>query len=425
MTLDPARRELAANLFRQEAGKMTAALARVLGWHNLDLAEDLVQETLCQALETWRFGKLPENPAAWLMRAAKNRAIDTIRRERTRRRFASDVSELLSTEWTLARTVSGVFLESEIADGQLRMMLACCAPGVSEAASAALILKLLCGFSVAEIAAAFLAGSDAIEKQITRGKTELARSGELVEVTSAEAIAERLPAVERALYLLFNEGYHGAHPELTTRAELCAEAIRLATLLAGHPAGDVPRVHALLALMCLHGARLPARIDGAGELVLLEQQDRGLWDVALVSRGLDHLARSAAGDELTELHVEAAIAAKHAEAASVGATDWRGILSLYDLLARLNNGPVVALNRAIVVAQLDGPEAGLKEIAAIPDRARLAEYPFYHLALAELERRAGHTQAAERQLELAGRLARSPAEERVIARKLQEIRGTH
>src|SRR5688572_8597222 len=187
MTQGPARGELPPNLFREEAGKMTAALARVLGWHNLDLAEDVVQDTLVHALESWRFG-LPDNPAAWLMRSAKNRAIDLIRRERTRRRFATDVKELLSTEWSLSTTVANVFLESEIADQQLRMMLACCIPGQSEAASAALILKLLCGFSVAEIAAAFLSSTDAIEKQITRGKAALADQGELLEPTSTPAI---------------------------------------------------------------------------------------------------------------------------------------------------------------------------------------------------------------------------------------------
>jgi RNA polymerase sigma-70 factor (ECF subfamily) len=421
MALDPARRELAANLFREEAGKMTAALARVLGLHNLELAEDLVQETLCHALEIWRLGPLPENPAAWLMRAARNRAIDTIRRERTRRRFAADVAALLSTEWTLAQTVDSALLGGELADEQLRMMFSCCAPGLSEGVSAALILKLLCGFSVGEIAAAFLASHDAIEKQLVRGKAVLKTAGVLADVSGAAAVTERLPAVERALYLLFNEGYHGAHPELTIRRELCAEAIRLASLLASHPAGDRPRVHALVALLCLHGARLPARADGAGELVLLEDQDRARWDQALVARGLEHLERSAAGDELTELHLEAAIAARHAQARSIEDTDWRAIRELYDLLARLNPSPVVALNRAIVVAQLDGPEAGLAAIAAIPDRQRLDGYLFYPLALAELERRAGRPAAAARRLERARTLARNPAEERLVARKRRAL----
>jgi RNA polymerase sigma-70 factor (ECF subfamily) len=418
--MDPARRELAADLFRREAGKMTAALARVLGLDNLDLAEDVVQDTLCHALETWRFGALPENPAAWLMRAAKNRAIDVIRRERTRRRFAPDVHDLLSTEWTLTRTIDQVFLDGEFADEQLRMMFSCCAPGVSEPARAALILKLLCGFGVHEIAAAFLATPDAIEKQLVRGKAALRAARELADV-GRDAVAERLPSVERALYLLFNEGYHGAHPELTIRAELCAEAIRLASLLAAHPACDLPRVHALLALFCLHAARLPSRVDAAGDLILFEDQDRARWDAALIARGLCHLERSATGDELTPVHLEAAIAAKHATAPSVAATDWRGVLGLYDLLASIDPGPVVALNRAIVVAQLDGPEAGLAALDAIEDRARLDEYPFYHLALAELEQRAGRRDAAAHALERAQALARNPAEERLVERKRRNL----
>jgi RNA polymerase sigma factor (sigma-70 family) len=419
MTQGPARGELPPNLFREEAGKMTAALARVLGWHNLDLAEDVVQDTLVHALESWRFG-LPDNPAAWLMRSAKNRAIDLIRRERTRRRFATDVKELLSTEWALATTVANVFLESEIADQQLRMMLACCLPGQSEAASAALILKLLCGFSVAEIAAAFLSSTDKIEKQITRGKAALAELGEIIE-PSVASIGERLPAVERALYLLFNEGYHGAHPELTTRTELCSEAIRLASLLASHPAGDLPRVHALLGLMCFHGSRLPARIDAAGDLVTLEHQDRSLWDRQLMCRGIWHLERASTGDEVSELHVEAAIAAAHAESPSVAETDWRGILRLYDLLLRINDSPVVALNRAIVIGQIDGPRAGLAAIEKIEDRERLADYPFFHLAVADLHQRGGELAQARARLEQARALARSPAEERMIARKMREI----
>jgi RNA polymerase sigma factor (sigma-70 family) len=423
MAQTPTRGELPPNLFREEAGKMTAALARVLGWHNLDLCEDVVQDTLVHALESWRFG-LPDNPAAWLMRSAKNRAIDLIRRERTRRRFAGDVKELLSTEWSLATTVAGVFLESEIADQQLRMMLACCIPGQSESASAALILKLLCGFSVAEIASAFLASTDAIEKQITRGKSALASLGEIVEPAGVPSIAERLPAVERALYLLFNEGYHGAHPELTTRTELCTEAIRLTSLLAAHPAGDLPRVNALLALMCFHGSRLPSRVDASGDLVLLENQDRSRWDRCLMIRGIHHLERAATGDEVTELHVEAAIAAAHAEAPSLAGTDWPAILRLYDLLLRLNDSPVVALNRAIVIAQLDGPQAGLTAIAKIPDAARLADYPFFHLAVGELHRRANNSARARTHLEQARTLARSPAEERMIASKLAALPKT-
>jgi RNA polymerase sigma factor (sigma-70 family) len=410
--MEEAPRELAAHLFRREAGKMTAVLARVLGLHNLDLAEELVQETLCQALEAWRFGALPENPGAWLMRAAKNRAIDLIRRERTRRKFA----ELVQTEWTLSGTVRQAFFESEIADEQLRMMFSCCAPELSEAASAALVLKLLCGFSTEEIAAAFLTTVDAVEKQIARGKATLAKTG-LVEV-AGDAVNERLEKVERALYLLFNEGYHGAHPELPVRGELCGEALRLVELLAAHPAGDGPRVHALAALMCLHGARLPARIDEHGDLVLLEDQNREKWDARLMVRGFQHLARSARGTELSQLHIEAAISAKHAEARTFAQTDWRAILHLYDLLPP---GPIVGLNRAIVLAQLEGPQAGLAALDQVPDRDRLAEYPFYYLTVAELQRRAGRIEAATKNLQTARSVARSPAEQRLIARKLEEL----
>ena len=277
--------ELSEHLFRREAGRMVATLTRIFGVHNLGLAEDVVQDAFCRALEVWKFRGMPENPSAWLMATAKNRALDVLRRERTARTFAPELGRLLESEWTLAPTVEELFEANAIKDDQLRMMFSCCHPRLPEEAQVALVLHILCGFSVGEIAGAFVSSHAAIEKRITRGKKALAASKRLFDIVDAADFAARLPSVHRALYLLFNEGYHGASPESAVRVELCHEAIRLVALLLQHPLAATPATHALAALLCLHAARLPARIDAAGNLSSLFDQDRSRWDQDLVTEG--------------------------------------------------------------------------------------------------------------------------------------------
>src|SRR6516164_8190613 len=341
------------HLFRREAGRMVATLTRVFGVHNLALAEDVVQEAFCRALEVWKFRGVPENPSAWLMATAKNRALDVLRRERTARTFAPELGRLLESEWTLAPVVEELFAANAIKDDQLRMMFSCCHPRLSEEAQVALILNILCGFGVDEIAGAFVSGHAAIEKRITRAKKVLAASKRLFDVTAPEDFAKRLPAVHRALYLLFNEGYHGASSETAVRAELCHEAMRLAAILLDHPSGAAPASYALSALMCFDAARLPGRVGAAGNLVAFFDQDRSLWDQNLVVEGLKFMELSASGAELTEYHVEAAIASVYSTAARAEDTDWEAIVSLYDALMAVRPSPIVALNRAIAVAQRD------------------------------------------------------------------------
>src|SRR6516225_3914379 len=273
-------------LFRREAGRMVATLARVFGMHNLALAEDVVQDAFCRALEVWSFRGVPENPSAWLMVTAKNRALDVLRRERTARTFAPELGRLIDSEWTLAPAVEELFAPNIIRDDLLRMMFSCCHPRVPEEGQVALMLHILCGFSVDEIAGAYLSSHAAIEKRIPRAKKVLAGSKRLFDVTVPADVSARLPAVQRALYLLFNEGYHGASAETAVRFELCHEAMRLAAVLLKHPLGATPTTYALSALMCLSAARLPARLDTAGNLTSLFDQDRSLWDRKLVSEGL-------------------------------------------------------------------------------------------------------------------------------------------
>ena len=395
---------------------MVAALTRIFGLHNLALAEDVVQDAFCRALEVWKVRGVPENPSAWLMATAKNRALDVVRRERTARTFAPELSRRLETGWTTAAIVDEAFSPA-IRDEQLRMMFSCCHPRLPEEAQVALILNILCGFGASEIAGAFLTGRAAIEKRISRGKRVLATSKRLFDLADAE-FRPRLAAVRRALYLLFNEGYHGASAESAVRAELCREAMRLTALLGEHPPAAGPETSALAALMSLHAARLPARVDAGGDLSPLADQERSRWDSRLVAQGLALLERSAAGPEVTAYHIEAAIAAAHAGARSVNEADWESIVSLYDRLMAISPSPVVALNRAIAIGQRDGPERGVEEVDSIADRDRLKRYPFYPAALGELELRRGNRGAAREHFQSALPLARNETERRFLEKRV-------
>ena len=410
--------DLEAHLFRREWGRMVAALTRIFGVHNLALAEDVVQDAFCRALEVWKVRGVPRDPSAWLMATARNRALDVLRRERTARTLAPELARLLEGEWTVSPALDQAFAAHAVRDEQLRMMFSCCHPRLPEEAQVALVLNLLCGFGAGEIASAFLDGRAAVEKRISRGKKVLAGSRRLFDLSGAE-FAARLSAVRRALYLLFSEGYHGASGGPTVRAELCGEAMRLVALLRGHPPAATPQTDALAALMCLHAARLPARMDQAGDLNQLVEQDRSRWDAALLAEGLALLERSAAGTGVSAYHVEAAIAAAHAAAPSLRETEWATIAALYDRLLEIAPSPVVALNRAIAIGQRDGPDAGLHALRSIDDPGRLAHYPFFPAALGEMELRRGEHSAARAHFAAALDLARNDAERRFIEKRLR------
>jgi RNA polymerase sigma factor (sigma-70 family) len=412
--------EPSGHLFRHQAGRMVAALTRVFGLHNLELAEDVVQDAFCRALEVWKLRGVPQNPSAWLMKTAKNRALDVLRRERTARTFAPDLGRLLQSEWTMANAVAEIFESTDIEDDQLRMMFSCCHAQLSEPSQVMLVLQLVGGFGVREIASAFVSSRASVQKRLSRAKRTLAESGTLFDIADEADFSARLPAVQRALYLIFSEGYHGASPQVV-RADLCHEAIRLTRLLGEHPLAATPSTHALLALMYLDGARLPARLDPSGNLSSLFDQVRSRWDRAMIAHGRAWLERSATGSELCRYHVEAAIADVHALAHSVEETNWRQIVTLYDTLMTIAPSPIVALNRAIALAQLSGPERGLDAIEAISDRDRLAEYPFYHAARGELELRRNNAGIAREHFEAAIALARNPAEQRFYSNRLQKV----
>jgi RNA polymerase sigma-70 factor (ECF subfamily) len=409
--------ELAEHFFRREAGPLLAALTRIFGVHNLALAEDVAQDAFCRAIEVWSVRGVPENPSAWLMATAKNGALDRVRRERTARTFAPELARHLESEWTLAPAIDEAFEPGAIRDGQLQMMFSCCHPKLPEPAQLALILNVLCGFGAPEIAAAFLTGRAAIEKRISRGKRALAAARKLFDL-AREDVEARLPTVQRALYLLFNEGYHGGSSETPVRADLCDEAIRLVALLREHPPAATPATDALAALMHLHAARLPGKLDATGELSALVDHDRSRWDAERIAAGLELLGRSARGDEVTPYHLEAAIAAEHASAPTLAETNWGTIVSLYEKLMAIAPSPVVALNRAIALAERDGVEGGLAALRAIEDSERLATYPFYRAAFGELELRRGDRASAVAHFRAAVAVARSEPERRFLEKRV-------
>jgi len=380
------------HLFRHEAGKMISTLTRLFGIGHLNLAEDVVQEALARALQTWPYYGIPRNPSAWITQVAKNLALDLIRRDKVFRNKEIEIANFMEPP-NSARSES-LSLDGEIKDDRLRMMFVCCHPVVPQEAQVALALKTLCGFSPAEIGRAFLTSEAAIAKRLTRARQKIRGARIPFEIPAGREISQRLDGVLQTLYLLFNEGYKASGGEKLIREELCHEAIRLAALLAEHPAGNQPRTHALLALMLLNGARLLTRIDGAGNILRLQDQDRADWNGPMIARGFFHLAQSAAGDELNEYHLQAGIAACHCAAKDYPSTDWPQILSLYDRLTELNDSPVVALNRAVAVANVHGPRAGIEAVESIRHREKLNSYYLLYAVLGEFEMQLNHHQAA-------------------------------
>jgi RNA polymerase sigma factor (sigma-70 family) len=386
--------QLVEHFFRHETGRLHGALVRLVGVQNLQLAEDVAQEAMLRALRAWSMGGVPANPSAWITRVAMNLARDAMRHQRmSGAKETAIVTHIEQTYSTPAVAVEGVH---EIRDDALRLMFVCCHPSVAADAQVVLALKVLCGFSTGEIARAFLTSEAAIEKQLTRTKQRIQNAGIGFALPEGEDLAPRLDGVLAALYLLFNEGYKASAGERLLREDLCQEAVRLTSLLVAHPTGRTPRSHALLALMLLTAARFPSRVDEDGALLRLDDQDRSKWNPVLIEQGLIHLVKAAQGAEVSEYHLQAGIAACHCTAADYASTDWGRILRHYDELNRLKPSPVVALNRAVAVAHLQGPQAGLNAIAEIPQRERLESHYLLHAVVGELHwRLKNHPVAAE------------------------------
>lgn len=414
--------QVVEHFFRHETGRLHGALTRLLGPGNLSLAEDVAQGAMLQALRTWSIGGVPANPSAWITRVAMNLARDALRH---RRMSASKETNIITHfEQILPQAATVGEDEHEIRDDALRLMFVCCHPSLAADAQVVLALKVLCGFSTGEISRAFLSSEAAIEKQLTRTKQRIRDANIGFDIPQGTELSERLDGVLSTLYLLFNEGYKASAGERLLREELCQEAIRLTSLLVGHPAGATPRSHALLALMLLTAARFPSRLDEQGVLLRLDDQDRSQWDQALITRGLVHLVEAAQGNEVSEYHLQAGIAACHCTAADYASTDWARILRHYDELNRLKPSPVVALNRAVAVAYLHGPKAGLDAIADIPQRDRLESHYLLHAVEGELYWRLQDHRAAAESFRRALRLAQVGPEQLYLTRMLGRLSET-
>jgi len=403
------------HLFRQQSGKMVATLTRVFGSRRLDLAEEVVQDALVKALELWPFQGVPENPSAWLIQVARNRALDVIRREAS---LAGKIPELARAFPERAEPLG--FDSDPFADDQLAMMFLCSHPRLARETRVALTLKTVAGFSVREIARAFLAQEATIAQRLVRGKRQIREESISFEMPEGGELRERLDSVLEVLYLIFNEGYTAHEGESLLRADLCEEAIRLGSMVAGHAATDQPKGHALLALLLLQASRLPARVDESGDLFLLQDQDRGKWDRRLIAEGMHHLERCAEGDEVGSYHLQAGIAAEHAIAPSYAETDWKRVTELYDSLNELEPSPVVALNGAIALSRWKGPRAGLGALAFIEQEPALSRYHLLPAALGELWNECGEREKAAAYYRAALECQCTEPERRFLTKRLEE-----
>ena len=358
-------RQAIDHLFRHESGKMVSVLSKLFGFKNLDAAQDIVQDTLLQAMKTWSYSGVPGNPSAWLYRVAKNKAIDILRREKSFRELSPQYAYLLQSEYSLSPTVNNLFLENEIQDSQLRMMFACCHPLVPQESQIALTLKTLCGLSVSEIAVAFLTNEETIAKRLYRAKEKIKTCDIELAVPQGNELPDKLEGVLKSLYLLFNEGYNSSHPDFLIREDLCEEAMRLVRLLSQHPLTRLPRTFALYSLFCFQASRLHARLDDNAHIIILKDQDRGKWDRSLIQTGFDYLELAAEPFEVSPYHLEAAIASIHAASPTFETTDWKSIHHLYELLYQLQPNPVVAMNKAIASAYAISKQQALEELNQI------------------------------------------------------------
>jgi len=405
--------QLLDQIYRKESRRAFATLIRLLG--DFDLAEDALHDAFKAALEQWTEAGIPANPGAWLVSTGRFKAIDRIRRQS---RF-DPLKEQHAQQMEADTADPSSHIDGKIEDDVLRLIFTCCHPALSLETRTAMTLREVCNLTTEEIARAFLVTPSNIAQRIVRGKAKIRETKIPFEVPQQHELSDRLGAVLQVIYLVFNEGYYASSGKLATRADLSCEAIRLGRLL--HAVLPDPEITGLLALMLLHESRRPARTTPAGDLILLEDQDRSRWDRDMIKEGLS-LVERAFSSKPPGLHaLQAAIAALHAEAKRPEATDWAQIAMLYTHLLRINPSPVIELNRAVAIAMHEGPEAGLRQIDAILGRGELKDYHLAYSARAELCRKTGRTSEARKSWERALTLAQQDPERRFIERKLREL----
>ena len=415
-------RELLDSLYRQDSRRILATLIRLLG--DFDLAEEAMHEAFAAALSLWPKSGVPGNPRPWLISTARFKAIDTLRR---RARFDASQDELAryleAQSGSAERSNSnaeGSLQDQSLEDDRLRLIFTCCHPSLAPEARVALTLREVCGLTTEEIAKAFLTTPGTLAQRIVRAKAKIREARIPYEVPAPQELPERLGAVLQVIYLVFNEGYSAAAGAEVTRAELTGEAIRLGRLLL--ELRPEPEIVGLLSLMLLQESRHAARTSPTGELILLENQNRSLWNREQIAEGVALLEQALNSRRFGSYTLQAAIAAVHAEAESVALTDWRQIVALYDRLLRIQPSPVVQLNRAVAIAMRDGPEAGLAHIDAVLELGELANYYLAHSARADMYRRLGRTVEARSSYEKALALTQQEPERQFLARRLEELK---
>src|SRR5215475_7603711 len=408
-------RELLDSLYRADSRRILATLIRLLG--DFDLAEEAMHEAFAAALSAWPGSGIPDNPRPWLISTARFKAIDTLRRRARSDASQDELVRHLEAQWTSAEESAE---EDSVEDDRLRLVFTCCHPSLAPEARVALTLREVCGLTTEEIAKAFLTTPRTLAQRIVRAKAKIRETPIPYEIPTPEELPERLGAVLQVIYLVFNEGYSAATGAEVTRAELTGEAIRLGRLLA--ELQPEPEVIGLLSLMLLQESRRAARTSPAGELILLENQDRSLWNHEQIAEGVALVEKALSSRRFGPYTLQAAIAAVHAEAESVAATDWRQIVALYNQLVRIQPSAVVQLNRAVAIAMRDGPEAGLTHIDALLEQGELAKYYLAHSARAELCRRLGRTDEARSSYEKALALTQQEPERQFLQERIRQLK---
>ena len=416
-------KNLTDHLFRHESGKMVSVLTKIFGTSNLETAEDVVQQTFLDAMNVWKIKGIPDNPSAWLFRVAKNKTIDIIRRNKhsVQFDFTGDERVLLTSEYTMTTTLDNLFKDDLVKDDLLRMMFACCHPGISQENQIIIILKTLCGFSTSEIARAFIISEDVVSKRLYRTREFFRSENIKLEIPSPKDLKLRTNTVLNTIYLMFNEGYNSSQSENLIREELLEEAISLCKLLSQNSYTQLPEVFALLALMHFHAARSESRLTEQGEIILLPHQDRSKWDQRLIAEGNRYMNIAAFGPEISAYHLEAAIAFEHCTAKSFDKTNWKQILNLYEWLCKISPSPITEMNKAVAVMQVHGAEKALDALEHIIDRKKLDSYYLYHSLMGDIYSKLNQPTLAKEYFESAISLTKSEMEKKILRDKIRAL----
>jgi RNA polymerase sigma factor (sigma-70 family) len=405
------------HLFRHETGKMISVLTRVFGPGNLALAEDVVQDSLLEAIGQWTYKGVPENPSAWLFTVAKNKALNILNHEKYKKQYSIAVAHSQRSE--SGGALDHLFSEQEILDDQLRMIFTCCHPAISGDSQVALALKTLCGFSISEIAKAFLTTEENINKRLVRARQKIREDQIPFEVPKGKDLEKRLETVLETIYLLFNEGYSASKGNDLIRYELCEEAIRLAEIIAAHSAiMHKSDVFALLSLMLLNTSRFKSRLDIEGNIIQMAEQDRSQWDHKMMNGGLAYLEKATKNGNISIYHILAAISAHHCSAPDYESTDWKSILSLYDNLLLIDDSPLVILNRSIAVSKVTDPKQAINELERLKNNLSLRSYHLFYSTRAEFHIQLDQFPEALTCLEKAIQLSSLKAERDLLRNKL-------